>query len=40
MDEVFFLRSEGGRFAEFWGREDSLGRMQQLGLVPPRGRTS
>jgi predicted ester cyclase len=40
VEEVFFLRSEGGRFAEFWGLEDSLGRMRQLGLLPPGGRTS
>ena len=32
--EVFFLRAEGGRLVEFWGLEDSLGRMRQLGLLP------
>ena len=32
--EVFFLRSEDGRFVDFWGLEDSLGRMRQLGLIP------
>jgi predicted ester cyclase len=40
VEEVFFLRSEGGRFAEFWGLEDSLGRRRQLGLLPPGGHTS
>ena len=34
VDEVFFLRAEGGRFVDFWALEDSLGRMRQLGLVP------
>lgn len=34
VEEVFFLRVEDGRFAEFWGLEDSLGRMRQLGLLP------
>ena len=34
VEEVFFLRAEGGRFVEFWGLEDSLGRMRQLGLLP------
>jgi predicted ester cyclase len=36
VEEVFFLRSEEGRFVDFWGLEDSLGRRRQLGLVPPR----
>jgi predicted ester cyclase len=36
VEEVFFLRAEGGRFVDFWGLEDSLGRMQQLGLLPSR----
>ena len=42
VDEVFFLRVEDGKFVDFWGLEDSLGRMRQLGLIPsperrPRG---
>ena len=34
VQEVFFLRAEGGRFVDFWGLEDSLGRMRQLCLLP------
>jgi predicted ester cyclase len=34
VEEVFFLRAEGGRFVDFWGLEDSLGRMRQLDLLP------
>ena len=34
VEEVYFLRAEEGRLAEFWGLEDSLGRMRQLGLLP------
>ena len=34
VEEVFFLRAEDGRFVDFWGLEDSLGRMRQLGLAP------
>jgi predicted ester cyclase len=33
VEEVFFLRAEGGRFVDFWALEDSLGRMRQLGLL-------
>ena len=41
VQEVFFLRVENGKFVDFWGLEDSLGRMRQLGLLPPPdGRTS
>ena len=29
-----FLRAEDGRFVDFWGLEDSMGRMRQLGLIP------
>ena len=35
VEEVFFLRAEGGRFVDFWALEDSMGRMRQLGLIPP-----
>lgn len=33
VDEVFFLRVEDGKFVYFWGLEDSLNRMRQLGLM-------
>jgi len=36
VEEVFFLRAEDGKFADFWALEDSMGRMQQLGLLPSR----
>jgi predicted ester cyclase len=36
VEEVFFLRVEEGKFVDFWGLEDSLNRMRQLGLLPPR----
>ena len=38
VEEVFFLRVEDGRFVDFWGLEDSLGRMRQLGLLPSGSR--
>jgi predicted ester cyclase len=38
VEEVFFLRAEGGKFVEFWALEDSLGRMRQLGLLPSGSR--
>ena len=34
VDEVSFLRVEGGKFVDFWGIEDNLKRMQQLGMQP------
>jgi hypothetical protein len=36
VEEVFFLRVEDGKFVDFWGLEDSMGRMRQLGLLPSR----
>jgi predicted ester cyclase len=36
VDEVYFLRVEDGKFVEFWGLEDNLTRMRQLGLLSPR----
>ena len=36
VDEVYFLRVQDGKFVEFWGLEDNLTRMRQLGLLPPR----
>jgi predicted ester cyclase len=40
VEEVFFMRVEDGKFVDFWGLEDSLGRLRQLGLVPCWRRTS
>ena len=40
VEEVFFLRVKDGRFVDFWGLEDSLGRLRQLGLLPMGNRTS
>jgi predicted ester cyclase len=34
VDEVYFLRVEDGKFVYFWGLEDDLARMRQLGLIP------
>jgi predicted ester cyclase len=34
VDEVYFLRVEDGKFVDFWGLEDDLARMRQLGLIP------
>jgi predicted ester cyclase len=36
VEEVFFLQVEEGKFVDFWGLEDSLNRMRQLGLLPSR----
>jgi predicted ester cyclase len=36
VEEVFFLRAEDGKFVDFWALEDSMSRMRQLGLLPPR----
>jgi len=34
VDEVYFLRVEDGKFVDFWGLEDDLARLRQLGLLP------
>ncbi len=34
VDEVYFLRVKDGKFVYFWGLEDDLARMRQLGLIP------
>ena len=34
VEEVFFMRVEDGKVVDFWGLEDSLGRLRQLRLVP------
>ena len=33
VDEVYFLRVEDGKFVDFWGLEDDLARLRQLGLL-------
>ncbi len=33
VDEVFFLRVEGGRFVDFWALEDNRARSRQLALT-------
>jgi predicted ester cyclase len=40
VEEVFFVRAEDGKFVDFWGLEDSLGRMRQLGLLPSNSNES
>jgi predicted ester cyclase len=34
VDEVYFLRAKDGKFVEYWGMEDNLGRLHQLGIDP------
>ncbi|MCK4393961.1 ester cyclase [Candidatus Bipolaricaulota bacterium] len=34
---ITILRIEGGKIVEIWNQVDSLGLMQQLGVVPPPG---
>ena len=36
VEEVFFLQVEDEKFTNLWALEDSIGRMRQLGLLPPR----
>ena len=35
VDEVYFLRVDDGKFVDFWGLEDDLARLRQLGLISP-----
>jgi predicted ester cyclase len=34
MEEIIIIRIVGGKFVESWARYDTLGFMQQLGLIP------
>ena len=34
VEEVFFLRAEDGRLVDFWGLEDRMRSLRQLGLIP------
>jgi len=36
VDEVYFLRVEDEKYVDFWGLEDSLNSLRQLGLLPSR----
>ncbi len=45
VDEVFFLRIKDGRFIAYWGLEDNLTRLRQLGVLgddnrQPSGRST
>ncbi len=33
VDEVYFFELSGGRIVDAWGVEDTMGRMEQLGLA-------
>ena len=37
VNEIHILRIANGQAVEHWGVEDSLGMMQQLGIVEPPG---
>jgi hypothetical protein len=37
LPEIYFLPVEDGKFVAFWGLEDDLARLQQLGLIPSLG---
>ena len=34
IGEMHIVRFAGGKMVEHWGQEDSLGTMQQLGVIP------
>jgi predicted ester cyclase len=34
---IFIDRLAGGKFVQRWDSADTLGKMQQLGIVPPSG---
>jgi predicted ester cyclase len=37
IQEILICRFSGGKMVEHWGLEDSMGMMQQLGLIPEMG---
>ena len=37
MGSIDIVRIEGGQIAERWGEGDTMGMMQQLGVVPSPG---
>ena len=37
MSAIDIIRMEGGQLAEHWGEADTMGMMQQLGVVPSPG---
>ena len=37
IGEMHIVRFSGGKMVEHWGQEDSLGMMQQLGVIPTDG---
>ena len=37
IQEIHICRFSGGKMVEHWGLEDSMGMMQQLGLIPEMG---
>ena len=37
IGEMYIVRFSGGKMVEHWAQEDSLGMMQQLGVIPTEG---
>ena len=37
VGENLFLRIADGKVAEYWGQQDNIGMMQQLGAMPTPG---
>jgi hypothetical protein len=35
--EIAICRCAGGKIVEMWANEDALGRLQQIGAIPPLG---
>jgi predicted ester cyclase len=38
--ETWIYRIADGKFVEFWSNEDDVGRLQQIGALPPPGQAS